>query len=261
MTSVTSLNNMQLYQKLSKALGLSNYESKVYIALENNGPLHVKNIAKYASLPRTAVYPPLISLMQKGLVSENIFGKRKYYSAVPTNTLKDLFEEKRLSIESAISELNATRQITSESAKLETTFYAGEQGIKSAGLIFLNETREKIWYSFENLGKVSESVGLDFEAFYIKERIKRGIQSKMILSITEESAVLAKFLKNDLAQLRKTVQISPNEYPFETTVCATKGLLLLINPNDNKFALLIRNKHLANTIIQIHRCVWDRYQN
>lgn len=262
MTSLTSqFKYMELYQKLSKALGLSSYESKVYITLQNYGPLHVKNIAKYSSLPRTAIYPPLINLTHKGLVSENLFGRRKYYSAVPTDTLKNLFEEKRLSIESVISELNSERQITSESAKLETTFYTGEQGIKSAGLIFLNETKEKVWYSFENLGKVTESVGLDFESFYIKERIKRNIHSKMILSVTQDSEVLTKFLQKDRIQLRKTVSISPNEYPFDTTVCATKGLLLLINPNENKFALLIRNKHLANTIIQMHRCIWDRYQN
>jgi sugar-specific transcriptional regulator TrmB len=187
MYDVYNVTFMESATKLSKSLGLSSYEAKVYIALQTHGPLHVKNIAKYAHLPRTAAYPPLAGLIKRGLVSENVFGKRKYYSAVPAESLKNLFEEKRDLIESAISELNESRQISLQSAKLETTFYAGEQGIKSAGLIFLNETRHKMWHSFENLGKVTDSVGLDFESFYIKERVKRGIHSRMILSLTDES--------------------------------------------------------------------------
>lgn len=250
---------MELTEKISKALNLSTYEARVYITLQNNGPLHVKNISKYSSLSRTAVYPPLNGLIKKGLVSESVFGKRKYYSALPSENLKEIIEEKRSLIEETITELNQSRQISSDSAKLETTFFIGNQGIKSAGLIFLNETKEKIWYSFENLGKVTESVGLDFESFYIKERIKRNISSRMILSVTEEPQILNRFIKKDFEQLRKTILLSPNEYPFDTTIVITNGLVLMINPNENQFALLIRNKHLANTLIQIHKCIWDRY--
>jgi sugar-specific transcriptional regulator TrmB len=250
---------MKLAIKLSKALSLSDYEARVYIVLQNNGPLHIKNISKYSLLPRTAVYPPLRGLVTRGLVSESVFGKRRYYSALPPENLRGIMEEKRSLIEETIKELNETRKISSDSAKLETTFYVGIQGIKSAGLVFLNETKEKVWYSFENLGKITDSIGLDFEAFYVKERMKRNIESRMILSITETSYILDKFIKQDSEQLRKTVILSPNEYPFDTTVVVTKGLILMINPNENQFALLVRNTHLADTFINIHKCIWDRY--
>jgi sugar-specific transcriptional regulator TrmB len=250
---------MKTHNKLSAALGLTDYESKVYVTLQRNGPLHIKNISKFSSLPRTAVYPPLNGLINKGLVSESIFGKRKYYSALPSENLRNVIEERRNLVEEAIKELNESRQISSDSAKLETNFYIGKQGIKSAGLIFLNETKEKHWYSFENLGKITDSVGLDFESFYIKERVKRKIYSHMILSVTEESSILNRFLKQDSEQLRKTIILSPNEYLFETTIVVTAGLILMINPNENQFALLIRNTHLANTLLKIHKCIWDRY--
>ncbi len=251
---------MKLSQKLATSLGLSEYEARVYIALQNNGPLHVQNLAKFASLPRTAVYPPLNSLLLKGYVSQSVFGKRKYYSALPAEDLRDIFIEKRNLIEESIAELSESRKIKSDSAQLESNFFIGEQGIKSAGLIFLNETKDKVWYSFENLTKTSDTVGFDFENFYIKERVKRGIKSKMILSMTEESPNIRTILKQDKEQLRETVLLSPREYPFDTTVVVTKGLVLMINPNESKFALLIRNQHLANTFIQLHRCIWDRYR-
>src|SRR3954465_15858981 len=109
---------MNTSKKLAKSLGLSEYESEIYVTLQNRGSLHVKDISKYSTLPRTAVYPPLEKLLKTGLVSLTVFGKRKYYSAIPTNNLKDVFEEKRQLIESAISELNESRQIASASAKL-----------------------------------------------------------------------------------------------------------------------------------------------
>ena len=251
---------MKIALGLKDIFGLSQYESNIYTALVTSGPSHVANIGKYTSMPRTAVYPPLKSLIKKGLVSESVFGKRKYYSAIPVENLRSLFEEKRSSLENILIELGRSTHLSSNDAKLDVTFYPGSQGIKAAGLIFMNETKIKTWHSFENLSRVTDNVGFEFENFYIQERIKRNIHSKVILSMTEESPVVRKFLKEDKNQLRETVILSPNEYPFETTVAVTKGLILLINPNQNPFALLIRNQFLANTLLNIHKFIWDRFK-
>jgi hypothetical protein len=68
-------------------------------------------------------------------------------------------------------------------------------------------------------------------------------------------------LHEDKKQLRDTVLLSPHMYPFDTTVVATRGLVLLIQPHDNPYALLIRSPHLASTFISMHRCIWDRYRH
>lgn len=252
---------MKTLEKLAKAADLSKYESSIYLSLQNQGPMHVKNIAKFSAIPRTAVYPPLAGLIAKGLVAETTFGKRKFYSAVPFENLKFALEQKRSMLEEVIEELSASRNISSNGLKLDATLYPSKEGIRSAGLIFLEETKEKTWYSFENLGVVAERVGFEFENFYIDERVKRGIKSKMILSVTEETVVVRKILRDDKKDLRETVLLSPNQYPFKTTVAITKGLILLVNPNENPFALLVRNKDLAETFVNIHKCIWDRYTN
>lgn len=251
---------MDTIKKLGDIFGLSTYEGGIYTALVSHGPSHVAMISKYTNTPRTAVYPPLKSLLRKGLISESIFGKRKYYSAIPAENLKSLFEEKRNSLENVLIDLGRSTQLSSNDAKLDVTFYPGAQGIKAAGLIFMNETTNKAWHSFENLTKVTDSVGFEFENFYIQERVKRKIHSKVILSIDEESSDIRKILKEDGKQLRETILLSPNEYPFDTTVAITKGLILLINPNQNQFALLIRNQFLAKTFLNIHKCIWHRYR-
>ena len=239
---------------------LTEYESAIYLALQDKGPMLLLNIAKQAAIPRTAIYRPLDKLLKKGLVSETTFGKRKFYSAAPLRVLRHRLDEKRHFLENMIRDFTDSKNIFSKESSLEAVMYIGAEGIKSAGLAFLDETREKVWYSFENLTSTSERVGLDFEDFYIKERVKRGISSKMILSVTEESQFVRQIIKKDKVQLRETVMLSPHQYPFQTTVVATKGRALLINPNGNPFALLIRNDDICATFIQMHKCIWDRYK-
>ena len=251
---------MNQVEKISKALNLSIYESKVYIALQSNGPLLVRTISKHASIPRTAVYAPLGSLLRKGLASKTVFGKRAYYSAMKPEHLRTVLDEKKYLLDQAILELNESKRIHSTKYDFETAFYSGEQGIKAAGMIFLHETREKVWFSFENLDLVTKNVGFEFENFYIQERVRRKIKSKAIISFTEGSFIVDDILKNNTEELRETVLLSPRQYLFKTTVVATRGLALLINPNENPFALLIRNKHLAETFIAIHKCLWEKYK-
>ena len=66
---------MNQVEKISKALHLSLYEARVYLAIQQNGPLLVKAISKYADIPRTAVYAPLANLINRGFASKAILGK------------------------------------------------------------------------------------------------------------------------------------------------------------------------------------------
>ena len=244
-----------LAKDLAEIYGLSAYEAKVYTTLTTHGPMLVAKLAGAAGIPRTAVYPPLTSLISRGLVAKTYFGKRLYYSAASPETLRSIFEHKRSSIEAVIATLNESRRVKSADANLDAVLYVGAEGIKSAGLLFLAETREKMWYSFENLTKITDTVGVTFEDSYIKERVKKGVRSKMLLSVPDESPFVRHVLADDKKQLRETVILSSSFYPLETTIVATKGLLLLIQPHDHPYALIIRSPHLTSTIISIHDCV------
>lgn len=252
---------MNQVEKISKALHLSLYEARVYLAIQQNGPLLVKAISKYADIPRTAVYAPLANLINRGFASKAILGKRTYYSVVEPKYLLGFIDEQKYLLEQVISNLIKVDKIQSSKDNFETAFYGGKYGIKTAGMIFLNDTKEKIWFSFENLDLIADKVGIEFENFYIKERTKREIKSKMILSFSTNSFVADNIIKNDKDEMRETVLLSANQYPFQTTVVATRGMALIINPNENSFAVLIKNKYIADTFIAIHKCLWERFKN
>lgn len=246
-------------QQLARLFDLSEYESKIYVCLFQNGPQHLKGLAKHTSIPRTALYTPVEKLVAKGMVSATIFGRRRFYEAAPVDTLRAALDVKRDALEIALQQLTDQKTLTYGAAHFESALFYGSEGIKSAGLIFLNETTDKVWYSFENLALVGDRVGFEFERSYIQERVRRGVRSKMILSHDEGSKDVNKILANDVKELRETILLSAHEYPLETTTVCTKGLTLMVNPTDNPFALLIRNKAVTSSLIQLHRCIWDKY--
>jgi len=252
---------MEKQRELAEIFGLSLYEARVYLSLANEGPSMLSRLAKVSGLPRTAVYPPLQALLKKGFASLTLFGRRKYYEAVSPEHLKNILERRRVSLESVVSTIMSPKKISMPGEKLDVQFFPGKNGVKTAGGIFLDETRSKTWYSFENLEGVTSFVGIDFEKNYVSERVKKRIRSRMILSADTTSSTIKEFLEKDREQLRETIILSPYEYPFSSSVGATKGLVLLLSVEANPFALLIRNNSLAETFISIHRNIWERYRN
>lgn len=247
-------------EKLMEIFGLSAYEAKIYLASVHIGPALISKIADAAQIPRTAVYPPLESMIKKGFVGITNFGKRKYYVAVSPSRLTQLLERKKSSLDELIFDLAPRESIASSDGDLNIRYFKGREGIKTAGQLFLEETIEKKWYSFENMASITELVGLDFENDYIRERVRRKIKSLMILSMDQTSPGMGIFLKKDEEQLRETIVLSPFEYSFKSTIAATKGTVIMINAQENPLAIVIKNPFIAQTLISVHKNIWDRYK-
>jgi predicted transcriptional regulator len=95
------MKNKQLLQKL----GLSLEESSVYLALVEQGPAHVSEIAKRTKLHRPTIYQFLPTLVERGLVSVVPKGKQKWYAAEPPEKLSVLLEAAKTELDSALPEL------------------------------------------------------------------------------------------------------------------------------------------------------------
>jgi HTH-type transcriptional regulator, sugar sensing transcriptional regulator len=64
-------------------LGLTERESKVYVALVSRGPVLPKQIPALTPVPRAKIYETLYRLLQLGLITERHLDQKKYYEAVP----------------------------------------------------------------------------------------------------------------------------------------------------------------------------------
>lgn len=88
------------HRKLLKRLGLSEYESRAYLALATLGPSSVKDIVSQSNIPRNKTYEALQKLEQRNLISTLPVTPRKFKITNP-----ELLEEEVKELNSSIQSL------------------------------------------------------------------------------------------------------------------------------------------------------------
>lgn len=244
-------------KQLRESLGLTEYEAKIYLALLEGGSLLVSDIAKKTDIPRTAVYPPLQSLLERGMVSEVKVGKRTHYSAIDPKELIRVHEQKRSALEETISSL--TEHIGSEAGSYYSQYFKGIGGIDTAMHQFLDKSGPT-WYTIEDAMRTVETIGeARFEA-YIDKLVKKGITAYSILpsSNTKSSWVRAQIEKGK-DEKRFMLVVSQEEYPISVSMATDGEHLVIFSLRDTPFATLIKSRFVAGTFVSMHRMIWDRY--
>lgn len=70
--------------------GYSQYESKVYEALVTQAePMDATTIVKYSGVPKAKIYEVIARLVEKGIVSDALSGKKRTYVAIPMQIVVD----------------------------------------------------------------------------------------------------------------------------------------------------------------------------
>src|SRR3989344_4799497 len=117
-------------------LGLTDGESKVYLALLKLGSSTVGPIAKEAKVAYSNIYDILERLLEKGLISFILKEKTKHFQAVPPSRLNEFIEKKeeklqdeKLSLKSLIPELE---KLQNPKSRQEAEIFIGIKGIKTA---------------------------------------------------------------------------------------------------------------------------------
>jgi len=253
---------MSVYKKnedrLASIFDLSSYEARLYFASLAFHQANLTNIAKKAQIPRTAAYPPLQSLVQKGMIQPIKINKRIYYRGVEPAKLKHLLKRKEVDLDEIISDISGN--IFSEKQGLAINYYAGAEGIALASDIFLEESETKLWKIFEHPLYTLETVGSHQIENYIQRRVRKGIRAKIIASVPEESKWIKERTTKNKEELREVIWVSPHTYSIEASVVICGNNIQLISAKENKFAVIIRNKELARTFHTIHDVIWDRFK-
>ena len=257
--NLINIENMKaLEENLINILNLRRYEARVYIALLSLGQASPTDIARYTHISRTAIYSPLQSLLRKTLISAMQVKKRKYYQAIDLKQLQFILDKKKIDLAEIISRLSKT--ISASRDKLFINYYEGAGGITLASDIFLEETKEELWKTFEQPIYTAQAEGTWQVDEYVNKRVAKNIFARVITPNILNSEWLKEKLAHDKEELRETILVSPETYSIEATIAVTKGMILLISAKKQRFAILIKNDELAETISAVHDMVWDRYK-
>lgn len=245
-------------KKLIDVFHLTPYEAKIYTAATQLGLTNLTDISRAINISRTAAYVPIQGLLKRGMFSIVKIQKRNYYKAIDPEQLRYIYDQKKVDLEQAITEL--TKAISIPEHGLEIRHFPGVNGIITASNIFLEETKSKVIRTFDNptlLPKISKLYQLDEQ---IERRVKKGIYLRMISSIPQIKPWMEKYIERNKKELRETVLMSPRLYPFESNITIDDSLVMIIHMKEKPFAILINNKELALTLSSIHDIIWGQYK-
>jgi HTH-type transcriptional regulator, sugar sensing transcriptional regulator len=97
-----------------RAMGLSQYEAQVYLALLGEGAAEVPTVIRKAAIPQNKAYESLVSLERKGF-ADAVIGDRKRYRAVEPGVA---FDRYRRSVEGNLGQAEAAmREIAAATPK------------------------------------------------------------------------------------------------------------------------------------------------
>ena len=112
-----------------KEAGLTENESRVYLALIDLGPALAGQIARKIGMHRRTVYDTTETLIKKGLVGYILKNNRRLFQASNPERILEMLKEKENLLAPLIQELGGKYGKTKE--KEETNFYKGKEGLKT----------------------------------------------------------------------------------------------------------------------------------
>src|SRR3989344_6110776 len=80
---------------LKDAVGISSHEAALYLAALHSGPATLTELARATRLSRTIVGRPISNLVDGGLLTKRVVGKRVFYHPLNPQELPAYFEKKK----------------------------------------------------------------------------------------------------------------------------------------------------------------------
>lgn len=231
-------------QSIIEDLGLSSVEAKIYLSLIRKGPSLAGTITKETGIHRRTTYDVLYRLRSKGLVSNIVIGKKRYFEAVNPDRLLDIVKEKESSLKSILPELKGIYK--SSKTKNEVLFFKGKKALKT---IFDDQIKESKEILFIGKGvEFSDIIRIYFSRFDLK-RIEKKINIKMIFD--EKARILPKKIPlSEIKYVEKWNKSTMSAYIYGENVT-------LVVWKDEPIFILIREKDVADGFRNYFNILWN----
>lgn len=235
------------------ALGLSDKESAVYVALLELGRSTVSKIARRADVNRATGYVVLDALVNKGLA--HISGKepKQEYAAESPDNLVQLLRVKKKEAETALAKAEALalelKSIQKKDTRPQVRFYEGVEGMKQVYEDTL--TSSETIRAFATVEDVHSLFGNYFPTYY-KRRAGKGISIRAVFPDTPVSIERTKFNKEES---RETVLVPADTYMFHPEINIYDNKTMIASWYE-KLGIIIESKEIADAMKTIFELAW-----
>lgn len=231
-------------------LDLQGKKADVYLASLELGGSTVIEIAKKSGVKRTTCYDILLDLIKKGLISETVKGKKKFYIGEDPEKIKKDLQKKESLFSEILPQLKSIHNVSGIKPKIR--YFEGVSGLKEAYDDALKYSGEIVVFGSEDVYRI---LGRDWIEDYIKRRIKKGIRVRAILPSTEylENEIFVR----DQQQLRSCKSIEKEKYPFSIEIDIYGHQKVAMISNKEQLAVIIESSEIYNTMKFIFEILWD----
>ena len=240
-----------MHTQILEELGLSNAESKIYLALLKIGSTKSGKIIDATKLQSSTVYHVLGSLVEKGLVSFVLKGKVKFFQAAPPETFLNFLEEKRLKFMDILSELKETEGLSKQ--KQAARVYEGLNGLKVAFNDVLATMKKGEEYFFFQVPtkKLSDEAVIRFLRNYHLKREAKGIKVKGLALKESKKPInnIFKGIKN--TQLRFLDEFTPSG------ILIYQNKVMTVDWQNIPTAIVIESTAIANSYKKFFKQKWQ----
>ncbi len=240
------------HAKLEK-LGLNRNEAIVYYALIRLGQATAGELIKKTGFHRNIVYDNLEKLVDKGLVTFILEGKKKtFQTALPeaiTDMIKkeqELLDKKKQVAEYIKTEVQKVYAISSQ--KQDAVIFRGVRGIKT---LLQDTVKERTDYFVFGAPESSLTImGSTFWKNYNEKRIEKGIVAKMVFN--EELKGWSGQIQSKMTQIR----FLPKHFDSLSETMIYGDNVAIIVWTEKPIATLIRDPEAAKGYKQYFDVLW-----
>lgn len=246
-----------MIEKALREIGLTEGEIKVYLALLEIGTTTTGKIIKKSKISASKVYLILEKLSQKGLISQVIKQRTKYFQAADPKRIIDYLSDKELALGEQKENIKKllpalwTKQQKSESG---AEMYQGLGGIKTMFYSILNDLKkgEEYYVIGAGLGfQNNEIVQLMLKEYHSK-RAEKGIFANLLYNF--ELYPLTKELRFKLCKIKPM----PQELTTCTQIMIFADKIFLILWKKDPLGFVIKDLELRDSFKKYFDSLWSR---
>lgn len=235
-------------KKILAQIGLSESESKVYIACLTLGTSSITDIAKEANLKRPTVYLIIDELLNKKLLIKTPMGRRiKYRAEDPAKIISDL-DTKKEALESALPSLR--KLYKSSDKKPKVSFFEGKDQLVKLYENIMRGPEILAAFSIEKFLNVFSRK--EQHRFFDILRKNNGHIYDMLI----KSKTARKLAKEPYREDLVTQKFLPSNFKFATDILVARDKVALVSL-ESSIGIIIENKEIAATQRQFLQFIWN----
>lgn len=235
-----------------EAIGLTQGESKVYLALLKLGTSTIGNIIKEAQVSNSKIYDILDRLNKKGLIGISLKNNVRNFEAKNPSVINEMISNKEESLKKIKADSNRLQEMYKYAEPLqEAEILQGNKGIKTFTEMILEKLNKGDTFYILGAPKEStEELGAYFQEWH-ERRAKKGVYCKILFN--EDS--------KERGELRKKTKLTevrylPGHIKTPALVDIGKDYIATLIFGERPLCIVVKNKKVYESYLNYFDLLW-----